>query len=184
MYLIVGLGNPGAEYEKTRHNVGFMVVDRLSSKTDSSKFTKEKKLKGEIAKIKLGSNEAILLKPQTYMNLSGESLSSVAKYYKIEPENTIVVSDDINLELGQIRVRFSGESGGHKGLGSIISHSGLDFWRVRIGVGQSEHVPVEDYVLQKFSPDEQMIISQSIDKAIDFLIESISEDNLENKTLS
>ena len=183
MYLIVGLGNPGQDYLKTRHNVGFMVLDNLVKQVDSSDFVTDKKHKGEIAKIRMGDTEAILLKPQTYMNLSGESLASVAKYYKIEPKNTIVISDDVNLESGQVRVRFSGESGGHKGLSSIISHSGLDFWRIRIGIGLNAQVPIEDYVLQKFSADETKIIDEAIDKTALYLIKSISEESLDNITL-
>ncbi len=183
MYLIVGLGNPGQEYEKTRHNVGFMVLDKLTKEIDSSSFHHDKKHKGEIAKVRLGEHEIILLKPHTYMNLSGESLASVAKYYEIDPEKTIVISDDVNLELGQIRVRYSGEAGGHKGLGSIISHAGLDFWRIRVGIGQSDQIPLEDYVLQKFSDDENKIINESIDKITTYLIKSLSSEDLENITL-
>ncbi len=183
MYLIVGLGNPGSEYERTRHNVGFMVLDKLTKQLDSSDFSLDKKHRGAIAKVRIGESEAILLKPQTYMNLSGESLSSVANYYRIEPEKTIVISDDINLAPGQIRVRYSGEAGGHKGLGSIISHAGLDFWRIRIGIGENPQIPLEDYVLQKFSADEQKTIDDAIDKVASYLIESISQDLFENKTL-
>ena len=183
MWLIVGLGNPGKEYEKTRHNVGFMVLDKAAGKVDSSNFVHDKKHNGQIAKVRVGDQEAILLKPQTYMNLSGESLASVAKYYKIEPEQTVVISDDVNIELGQVRVRYSGEAGGHKGLGSIISHSGLDFWRIRIGVGLNPQIPIEDYVLQKFAKDEQESVDISIDKTASYLIESISQDSFENKTL-
>jgi len=115
--------------------------------------------------------------------LSGESLASVAKYYRIESENTVVISDDVNLEPGQIRVRFSGEAGGHKGLGSIISSTGIDFWRIRVGIGQSNQIPLEDYVLQKFNKEEQKNIDGAIDKVTSYLIESISKDNLENITL-
>jgi PTH1 family peptidyl-tRNA hydrolase len=160
-----------------------MVLDKLAQKLDSSSFVHEKKHKGQIAKVKIEGQDIILLKPQTYMNLSGEALSSVAKYYHIEPENTIVVSDDVNLDLGQIRVRYSGEAGGHKGLGSIISHAGLDFWRIRVGIGQNTQIPLEDYVLQKFSDNELKIIHDSIDKVASYLIESISQDNFENVTL-
>jgi PTH1 family peptidyl-tRNA hydrolase len=184
MYLIVGLGNPGPEYKDTRHNIGFMAIDEIAKKIDSSKFVFDKKHKTELAKIKIADKEAILLKPQTYMNLSGEALSSVAKYYKIDPEKTIVISDDINLEVGHIRVRYSGEAGGHKGLGSIISHSGLDFWRARIVIGSSDMVPLEDYVLQRMSADERKIIDESIDKVSQYLIESISQEKFENQTIN
>jgi len=184
IYLIVGLGNPGGEYEKTRHNVGFMVLDKLAQKVNSENFTAVKKHKGEIAKTRIGESEVILLKPQTYMNLSGESLGSVMAYYKIEGKNTIVIADDANLELGQVRIRFSGEAGGHKGLGSAISHAGSDFWRVRVGIGGSGQVPLEDYVLQKFTSDEEKIIKDAIDKTVSSLIESISERELENKTIN
>ncbi|MFH1855260.1 MAG: aminoacyl-tRNA hydrolase [bacterium] len=182
-YLIVGLGNPGPEYENSRHNVGFMVLDNLAKKLEAGEFVGEKRVNGEIAKAKVGERDAILLKPQTYMNLSGEALKSTSDYYKIESENTIVVSDDVNLELGQVRIRFSGEAGGHKGLSSVIGSAGQDFWRVRIGIGQNSDIPMEDFVLQKFTPEEQKLIEEAIDKVSSILIESITQDKLENITL-
>ncbi|MBU1018526.1 aminoacyl-tRNA hydrolase [Patescibacteria group bacterium] len=181
-YLIVGLGNPGQEYEKTRHNVGFMVLDNLAKKLEAGEFRTEKRVNGEIVKTKIGERDAILLKPQTYMNLSGEALKSTSEYYKIENQNTIVISDDVNLELGQVRIRFSGEAGGHKGLSSVIGSAGQDFWRVRIGIGQNSNIPMEDFVLQRFTNDEQAVISQAIDKTSTLLVESITKDKLENIT--
>lgn len=186
-YLIVGLGNPGLEYAKNRHNVGFIAVDRLAKKAEpfgKIEFKSEKRLNTELCKTQIGDTEAILAKPQTFMNLSGESVSKVADYYKIDPKNTVVISDDANLEIGQIRVRFGGDSGGHNGLKSIIGSIGGEFWRVRIGVGENGQIPLEDYVLQNPSADEVKIIADTIDKTTDYLLESISNNSLENHTIN
>jgi len=184
MYLIVGLGNPGEKYTQTRHNVGFMVLDKLANQVGSTSFTSDKKHKGEIAKVKIGKSDVIFLKPQTYMNLSGQSLYSISSYYKIEPEKTIVISDDANLDLGQVRIRYSGEAGGHKGLNSIISQKGNDFWRIRVGIGQSDKIPLEDYVLQKFNSDEIKMLDKAIDKTVSSLLESISQNKFTNQTIN
>jgi PTH1 family peptidyl-tRNA hydrolase len=186
MYLIVGLGNPGEKYQNTRHNVGFVCVDEISKRTgDSPKaFKDNNKLNSQILKTKIGDSDAILIKPTTYMNLSGEAVAAVAKYYKIDPEQIIVISDDSNLSVGQARIRFTGEAGGHNGLKSLIEHLGEEFWRVRVGIGQEPGIALEDFVLGKIKPDEAKIIDETIDKTIDLLVKSISDNTLENETIN
>lgn len=135
MYIIVGLGNPGKEYERTRHNAGFMVIDELADEAGIS--VSEKKHKALVGKGMLGGEKVVLVKPQTYMNLSGESVREVIDFYKVDPASElIVISDDIDLDVGQLRVRPKGSAGGHNGLKNIILHlGGENFSRVRVGVG-------------------------------------------------
>ncbi len=180
MYLIIGLGNPGEKYQKTRHNVGFVAVDELAEKADAGAFKASKKNKSEVAR----AAGAILAKPQTFMNSSGEAVAALLKFYNVDAKNIIVICDDSNLELGQARVRFSGSDGGHKGLQSVISAIGADFWRVRIGIGQNQNMPLEVYVLKNISPDEFKKIKPAIDMVGDLLIESISKNDLENQTIN
>jgi len=181
MFLVVGLGNPGTQYHQTKHNIGFMFVDELAVKT-SAEFTMSKKFDCYMAEAKIGGKKALLVKPQTYMNLSGKSVAMLTKYYDIDPGKVIVSSDDFNLEVGCVRIKFSGADGGHNGLKSVISEIGADFWRVRIGIGQPTIAP-EDYVLAKFSPEDRKTIASVIDKATEEMLNCISKDNLENKTI-
>ncbi len=155
MYLIAGLGNPGKEYEKTRHNAGFGAIDALAEKLGIS--VEEKKYKGLFGKGRIGAEPVILLKPQTYMNLSGESVRAAADFYKIDPEHMIVIYDDIDLEVGRLRLRAKGSAGGHNGIKNIIAHMGTqEFPRVRIGVGaKPDRMDLADYVLGRFSQVEQ-----------------------------
>jgi len=155
MYLIAGLGNPGKEYEKTRHNAGFGAIDALAEKLGIS--VEEKKYKGLFGKGRIGAEPVILLKPQTYMNLSGESVREAADFYKIDPEHMIVIYDDIDLEVGRLRLRAKGSAGGHNGIKNIIAHMGTqEFPRVRIGVGaKPDRMDLADYVLGRFSQVEQ-----------------------------
>ena len=135
MYLIVGLGNPTREYDRTRHNVGFDTLDVLAEELNTS--IGENKFKGCCAKGVIGGEKVILLKPQTFMNLSGESVRAAADFYKIDPEHIIVIYDDISLEVGQLRIRSKGSAGGHNGIKNIIAHLGTqEFPRIRIGVGE------------------------------------------------
>ena len=136
MKLIVGLGNPGKEYENTRHNCGFMAIDYLAQ--DLGVTINQAKFKGLYAKIKVEGEDVILLKPQTYMNLSGESVSEVMKFFKIDKEDVLVIYDDLDLPVGKIRIRANGSAGGHNGIKSLIAHlNGQDFKRIRIGIDQS-----------------------------------------------
>jgi len=164
MYLIVGLGNPGNEYSKTRHNAGFWFVDALAKK-----LTVEK---------------VILLKSKSFMNRSGIEVAKAKNFRKIENDNVIIVSDDVNLPVGRVRIRRGGEDGGHNGLKSVVEHIGDDFWRVRIGVGDPGVKPLESYVLEKISPDDRKTIASAIDKTADKLLELLSTQNFQNITIN
>jgi PTH1 family peptidyl-tRNA hydrolase len=151
-YLVVGLGNPGRKYSKTKHNTGFIILDELVSQKGLS-WKKEKKFKAEICV----SNQIIFLKPLTFMNLSGESVSKAANFYKINPNHTFVIHDDVDFPLYEWKLQYDKESAGHKGVGNIIKHLGTkSFWRLRFGVGRpvEEDFDVERYVLSKFSNKE------------------------------
>ena len=160
-YLIAGLGNPTKKYEGTRHNVGFETIDILSS--DCGIEVREKKHKALCGKGMINGSRVILAKPQTYMNLSGESLRLIADFYQIPPENIIVICDDINLPCGQLRIRVRGSAGGHNGLKNIILHLGSqDFMRVRIGVGEKpEGWELADYVLSRTGGEDRKILNDA-----------------------
>lgn len=160
MYLIAGLGNPDKKYDMTRHNIGFDCVDMIASKNGAD--IKKLKHKALTESIYIGSEKVILAKPQTYMNLSGESIRDIAEFYKIDPENIIIICDDISLPLGKIRIRPKGTDGGHNGLKSVIYQLQSDkFTRIKVGVGAPQHKDynLADYVLGKFSPDEIKILT-------------------------
>ena len=161
MYLIAGLGNPTREYEKTRHNVGFEAIDILADKAGTT--VTEKKHKALYGKGYIGGQKVILAKPQTYMNLSGESIREIADFYKIEPENIIILCDDINLSEGQLRIRLKGSAGGHNGIKNIISHLGTqEFPRIRIGVGEKPRgMDLADYVLGRFPKEQQAVMEEA-----------------------
>ncbi len=168
MHIIVGLGNPGKDYTGTRHNIGFEVIDKLAETENISVI--EKKHKAIIGKGYIGGQKVVLVKPQTYMNLSGESVREVVDYYKVdETEELIVISDDISLEPGQLRIRKKGSAGGHNGLKNIIAHLGHDeFQRVKMGVGEKpKGYDLADYVLGHFSGDEKKIMEQATKEAAD-----------------
>ena len=154
MYVIAGLGNPGREYEGSRHNVGFMTLDALADKYNID--VREKAFKGLIGKGVIEGNKVILVKPQTYMNLSGECIRQVMDYYKVDPSEFIVIYDDISLVPGGIRIRKKGSAGGHNGIKNIIAHLGTqEFPRVRIGVGEKPaRMDLADYVLGHFPKEE------------------------------
>ncbi|PIR66663.1 MAG: aminoacyl-tRNA hydrolase [Parcubacteria group bacterium CG10_big_fil_rev_8_21_14_0_10_36_14] len=165
MKLIIGLGNPGKQYDKTHHNAGFLAVGFLREKLDASNFKLNKKLKAEIAETKLGKEKIILAKPITFMNNSGEAVLAVAKFYKIKPENIIVFHDDMDIALGETREAFARGSAGHNGVQSIMDVLNTkDFNRVRIGIGRPEKTPPESYVLQKFKPKEIEELNKSLEK--------------------
>lgn len=167
MKLIVGLGNPGKKYQDTRHNIGFMCLDNYA-KENNVKFKKENKFKGE--SLKLGN--LVLLKPHTFMNLSGESVRATMDYYDIEIDDVLIIFDDLALPTGKIRLREKGSSGGHNGIKSIISHTGTDvFKRLRIGIDSNPLVDTKDFVLSKFSKQETPIISDSIKISFDIIEE-------------
>ncbi len=166
MYVIAGLGNPGAKYENTRHNIGFMAVDEIAAKNHIS--VQEKKHKALLGKGMLGSEKVLLVKPQTFMNLSGESIREIIDYYKIEEKTElIVISDDISLAPGALRIRKKGSAGGHNGLKNIILHLGHDeFQRIRLGVGEKPAgYDLADYVLGHFNEDDRALIAKSVEQA-------------------
>lgn len=166
MYLVAGLGNPGKQYEMTRHNIGFHAIEYIAENAGIKvKKLKNKAIYGEGT---IGGEKVLLVKPQTYMNLSGESLAEFVKFYKIPVENVIVISDDVALEVGRIRVRPKGSAGGHNGLKSIIGMLGGDnFARVRIGVGAPAHEDYDlaDFVLGRFTKEEIPVLEDAIIKA-------------------
>ena len=155
MKLFVGLGNPGLKYERTRHNAGFMVIDQLS-KAWNIQLSEEKKFKGEIGRGVVKGEKVILLKPTTFMNLSGESVRAVMDFYDVDIEDLIVIYDDLDLPHGKIRMRLKGSAGGHNGIKSIIAHTGTqNFMRVKVGVGEKPSGwDLADYVLGHFSDED------------------------------
>lgn len=169
MKLIAGLGNPTAKYENTRHNVGFDVIDELVEQYNIPLDVI--KHKGMYGKGKIEGQTVILLKPMTYMNLSGESIAEVVKYYKIPPEDIIVIYDDINLDVGRLRIREKGSAGGHNGIKNIIARLGTEeFPRIRIGVGMKPpKMDLVDYVLSHFSEDERALMNQGYERACEAL---------------
>ena len=165
MKLIVGLGNPGKEYERTRHNTGFMVMDALADKLNVS--IDKSKFNGLYTKCKYQGEDIIILKPQTYMNNSGESIIQFMHYFKIDVEELLVVYDDLDLPTGKLRLRESGSAGGHNGIKSILQHVGTSkFKRIRVGIEKNPLIPIVDYVLGKFSGDEVDLINQGVDQAV------------------
>ena len=187
MYIIVGLGNPTKEYNNTRHNIGFDVIDKLADMYSISVL--EKKHKALVGKGIINGQKVILAKPQTYMNLSGESVRELVDYYKIDEETElIIIYDDISLDVGQLRIRKKGSAGGHNGIKSIIQHLGGDvFPRIKMGVGEKpKGYDLADYVLGHFKKEERIIMDESIvtaSKAIELMvIDEIGEAmNLYNK---
>lgn len=175
--MIVGLGNPGPRYENTRHNLGFMVLDELSCKLGIP-FKKETKFKGDLGIGKVEDKSIIILKPMTYMNLSGQSVAKVAQFFKIESQNVLVVADDISLPLSQIRLKRGGSSGGHNGLTSIQTSLNTNlFPRLKIGVGDKVLGTLEDYVLSPFLQSEMELLSQtkiaSVNAIMQWLLQGI-----------
>jgi PTH1 family peptidyl-tRNA hydrolase len=172
--LIVGLGNPGPEYAATRHNAGFRFVDLLAREHGGT-FTRDRKLQGESADIEISGRRLRLLKPQTFMNLSGQSVSAAVNYYKIPIEQVLVAYDELDFPTGRVQLKFDGSSAGHNGIGSIIEHVGTKFWRLRFGVGhprdaaQGGRKDVIDHVLQRASAAEETALRDSLREAADVL---------------
>lgn len=176
MFVIAGLGNFGKEYENTRHNVGFDVIDKLSEEENIGVL--EKKHKAIVGKGIVAGEKCILAKPLTYMNLSGESIGEMVNYYKVdETTELIVISDDISLEAGQIRIRKSGSAGGHNGLKNIIAHLGHEkFIRIRVGVGEKpKGRDLADYVLGHFSGNERKLMEETYSMAAEAIRTIISD---------
>lgn len=170
--MIVGLGNPGADYSLNRHNIGFLALDSLASDTSATAW--QKKFKAHIATALIEDTPLLLLKPQTFMNLSGESVGEALRYYKLESSDVIVIHDDIDLEAGQIKVKQGGGHGGHNGLKSLDAHIGKDYWRVRIGVGHpGAREEVTNHVLGNFAKSDKIWLEpmlETLPKALPLLM--------------
>ena len=165
-FLLVGLGNPGKQYENTRHNAGFMAVDTIAQKHHV--VIKRIKFKGTVAECSLAGKKVLLLKPSTYMNLSGQSVQEAMNFYKLPPEKVLILFDDINLDPGKLRIRRKGSDGGHNGMKNIIYLSGSDqFPRIKLGVGKKPHPDynLADWVLSRFSQQEQKELELALENA-------------------
>ena len=166
MHLIVGLGNPGAEYAKTRHNAGFLLVEKLAEQWQAG-WTNERKFQARVARAECASKKVLLAEPQTFMNLSGEAVGALVKFYQLPLEKILVVVDDADLPLGEIRLRPGGGTGGHHGLESVTQHLGSkDFARLRIGIGRkNEAREITGHVLGKFGADESALLEKVLERA-------------------
>lgn len=168
MKLIVGLGNPGKEYENTRHNIGFMIIDSYL-KEKNLKLDKEK-FNGFLLKTKINNEEVIFLKPQTFMNLSGSCVSSVSKFYKISSSDILIIHDDLDLEIGKIKLKEKSSSGGHNGIKDIENKLGTNnYKRLKIGISNNKNYDTKDYVLGKFSNEEKKILEKSTDVCLNII---------------
>ncbi len=173
MKLVVGLGNPGDKYAKTRHNIGFEVINRLQK--DLNIVGEKDKFQGFLSEKNIDGEKVLFLKPQTFMNLSGNSIAAVVNFYKIDAKNDmIVIYDDMDLPVGKMRVKEKGSSGGHNGIKSIISHLGDEFLRIKCGIGKSKDDTI-DFVLGQFDKSEQEIVDKMIENASDCALDLIRD---------
>lgn len=177
MKIIVGLGNPGPQYSATKHNVGFMVVDELARRWKITSW--RDKFNAEVAEYRGGAETVLLVKPQTYMNLSGVAVGELCRFYKVSPEDVTVIFDDLDLPAGKLRLRMKGGSGGHRGIESLLIHLPQDsFGRIRIGIGRPpQGWEVADYVLSRFTADEEPVIKETLNRAAD-AVEAILKSGL------
>lgn len=170
---MVGLGNPGSAYERTRHNAGFMVVDTLAARHG---FKLKEKKKYFADKGSIEGDNVVLMEPLTFMNLSGEAVREGMRRFGYEPDQIIVVHDDLDVEPGKVKIKLGGGAGGHKGIISVIEHAGTrEFLRIKVGIGKSDRMAIERFVLSKFSPDEKVLMDEAIIEAAD-AIEAIIRD--------
>ncbi|MPM04067.1 Peptidyl-tRNA hydrolase [bioreactor metagenome] len=175
-WLLVFLGNPGDQYENSRHNVGFRVGDEIAGRQRTE--MRRLRFRALTAAVTVGGVKALLMKPMTYMNLSGEAVGEAARFYKLEASRVLVVSDDISLPLGKIRIRREGSAGGHNGLKSIIAHLGTEeFPRLKVGVGSKPHPEFDlaDWVLSSFSPADNKVVNEAVLRAADAIECLLSE---------
>ncbi len=183
--LLVGLGNPGQEYDLTRHNVGFLCLDEFVSKTDEMEDWQNKKnLKCLLSSGQLGDARVMVIKPTTFMNNSGQAVQAVLDFYKLSPSQIAVIHDDIDVDFGQIRLRVGGSSAGHNGIKSVSEAIGEDYGRVRVGIGPKKpaKIPSEDFVLQKFSKEEQAQLPNLAQEASAILSEYVYGTELPHDT--
>ena len=169
--LIAGLGNPGPEYEQTRHNAGFWLVDNLANSLPGCRLQRESRFQAMVARTSIAGQEVWLVEPLTFMNLSGQSVAALARFYKINPDEVLVVHDELDLAPGIARMKKGGSAGGHNGLKSMTASLGTqDYWRLRIGIGHprvlGSQQPVADFVLHRPRKEEQPLIDEAIDKSL------------------
>ena len=177
MKVVIGLGNPGKKYEKTRHNIGFIAIDNLRKKLNVN--DEREKFQALVSEKNIDGEKVIFLKPQTFMNLSGNSVIEIVNFYKLDPKkDIIVIYDDMDLSFGDIRIREKGSSGGHNGIKSIISHIGEEFIRIKCGIGAKERDAVE-HVLGEFNQTEQKDLEEILEKIYNCVIDMLSVQNLD-----
>lgn len=170
--LIIGLGNPGTEYEKTRHNIGFLILDEIAKEIGES-FKEKSNLESEVIETNVNGEKIVLAKPTTFMNNSGRAVQKILAEYKISSEEAIIVHDDVHQDLGQVRLRQSGSSGGNNGIASVIEHIGETFWRVKVGAGKTpENIPLKKWVLSKFRDTETELLEKTIVAVKNYLLDS------------
>ena len=182
MKLIVGLGNPGKEYENTRHNMGFMAIDRFANKHNIS--IKKNKFDGLYEELMINSEKVILLKPQRYINLSGEVIKKYVDFYKIDINDILIISDDLDQEIGKYKLKYKGSSGGHNGLKNIELHlKTKEYKRIKIGISNNKNIDTKDYVLSKLDNNSKEVLNEIFDKVAlildDYFV--LTFDNLMNK---
>jgi peptidyl-tRNA hydrolase, PTH1 family len=171
--LVVGLGNPGAKYDRTRHNIGFEIVDALAKRYPDVSLVENRRFQGATGEFRSGTERIVLLKPSTYMNKSGQAVRAVLDWYKLSADSVLVVYDDMDLPTGKLRLRLSGGAGGHNGMKSIIAHLGTqDFPRLRVGIGSTDKGEERDqavvsHVLGRFAPEDRKIVDAMIPMAVD-----------------
>jgi PTH1 family peptidyl-tRNA hydrolase len=185
--LLIGLGNPGKEYDGTRHNIGFACLDYfVAASDDMGSWIAKKDMKCIESTGRFGDARVIAIKPTTFMNLSGEAVQAVAAFYKIAPENMIVLHDELDIDFGQIRIRSGGSSAGHNGLNSIIEHLGEDFGRIRIGIGPKKPARMSgaNFVLQAFNETERVQLPNLYRETAAIITENIYSEQLHNETRS
>ena len=182
MKLVVGLGNPGKEYKNTRHNVGFIVIDKIAKKYNIE--INKSKFGGKYIDLIINDEKVILLKPQKYMNLSGEVIKDFINYFKIEISNMLVIHDELDLELGNYKLKYKGGSGGHNGLKNIEQNlNSNEYKRLKIGISNNKNIDTKDYILGEFASEEKKIIDRVTDIAVDIFDDycKLTFDNLMNK---
>ncbi len=165
MLLVVGLGNPGTQYDGTRHNVGFEALDLVASRFGFPPFKQWKK--SEISRGRISQVDVLLVKPQTFMNLSGDAVGPIARYYRCEPSDVVVVHDELDFDVGKCKLKVGGGHGGHNGLRSIMDHIGRDFARIRVGIGKPTHGRGADYVLSRFDASSRVLVDEVLEDIAD-----------------
>lgn len=176
MALIIGLGNPGEQFKNTRHNIGREIAEDFRKEIDFPEFRLEKKWNGEVSEGKTGKEKIAILRPNIFMNKSGQSVAPAARFFKIKPKDIFVIHDDADIALGKAKLSFGRSSAGHKGVESVMrALKSKDFWRFRIGIGGKRDIPAEKLVLKKFAPEETKLIKKVVKRTVEALEKAIKE---------